>query len=326
MAKMMSKLVLQKSLRVTGVRRCRHISHVTPDLVWISDVDNNLVLTNNVGDDLHHLTDIASAQYGIHTVNKDKCLIYIDSTGNILKLSTDNTTKSILIKYAEPWRPRCIYSSPSTGDLLVGMVNTDNQGEGKVVLYNSTGEQIHTIQHDNSGGRIYSEPKYITENQNGDIIVSDWLLNAVVVTEHGGRHRFSYTGPPEESHDLNKVGPSESKMWPLAICTDELSHIIICDPFNTRIHLIDKNGHFLLFILTKERTNIGELFMKGGLKTEEVYIPQSLGYDEKTNLLWVGLANSNMVEIYKYTAKEYRTEVADSTDDTMHVSPSPQNC
>lgn len=88
------------------------------------------------------------------------------------------------------WRPRCVYWSQLTGDLLVGM-NRDNPRIGKVTRYNPSGQLTQTIQHDNTGIDLYSIPNYITENTNGDVVVSD-LLSAVIVTEREGRHRFTY--------------------------------------------------------------------------------------------------------------------------------------
>ncbi|XP_061187316.1 uncharacterized protein LOC133195479 isoform X2 [Saccostrea echinata] len=268
---MMYRLVLQKSVRVPGVSDCHHITRVTSDRVWISDV-YNLILTNTAGDKLHHLTDISSYS-GVHTVTRDGDLIYIDIYGNINKLSTDHTVQSTLIKYnTAPWRPQCVYSCPSTGDLLVGMYRYDTR-TAQVNRYNNTGQHIQTIQHDNNTGQgLYSDPIYITENRNGDVIVSD-LYRGVVVTDGVGKHRFSYTGHP-----------SGSRLRPRGICTDALSHILVCDDNTHTVQMIDKDGQFLSLILTAEHG---------------IYTPLGLSYDDNTNLLWVGSFNNNTVNIYR---------------------------
>ncbi|XP_061193937.1 uncharacterized protein LOC133202179 [Saccostrea echinata] len=271
---MMYRFVLQKSVTVTGVSGCIHISRVSSDRVWIIDRDN-LILSNTAGDKLHHLTGIDS-DYGGHTVNNDGDLIYIDSEYNVNKLSTDKTLKTTLIKYnTAPWYPLCVYSSPSTGDLLVGMYNTDTWPyTGKVVRYNSTGEHIQTIQYNNNTGQgLYRDPIYITENHNGDVIVSDFLRNAVVVTDRGGNHHFSYTGPP-----------SGSELWPRGICTDALSHILVCDLYTKSVQMLDSDGNFLSQIQTSPH----------GIDR-----PWSLSYDDTTQLLWVGSDYNNTVNIYR---------------------------
>ncbi|XP_062571158.1 tripartite motif-containing protein 3-like, partial [Saccostrea cucullata] len=271
----MYRAVLQKSLTVSGVRECLHISRVTSDRVWISDFDGNLILTNTRGEELDHLTDIGRVLGG-HSVNSYGDLIYIDRNYNINKLSTENKEKTTIIKYnnTAPWGPECVYSSPSTGHLLVAMTYcTNNKFTGKVVRYNSTRENIQTIQHHNITGQgLYSSPDYITENRNGDVIVSDSIRGAVVVTDRDGNYRFSYRRPQ-----------SGSGLAPQGICTDALSHILVCDWDTQSVQMLDCDGHYLTEIKTSQH----------GINT-----PYGLSYDEDTHLLWVGDYRHNTVNIY----------------------------
>ena len=69
----------------------------------------------------------------------------------------------------------------------------------KITRYNKAGKVTHTIQNDENGKALFMFPRFITENNNGDVVVSDIIdesYGAVVVTDSGGRHRFSYTGHP----------------------------------------------------------------------------------------------------------------------------------
>ncbi|XP_056007448.1 uncharacterized protein LOC125653150 isoform X2 [Ostrea edulis] len=285
--KLMSTPVLHTSVCVTGVSRVLHISRVMSDRVWVSD--NNLILTDTTGDTIHRVTDIITPLYrgALHTVNISGELIYIDSD-NINKLSTDNKTITRLIQSTSPWYPQCVYCSPSTGDLMVGMYKYETK-TAKVTRYNSSGQHILTIEHDNTGHTLYSVPLYITENNNGDIIVSDWSRHAVAVTERGGRHRFSYTGPP-----------SGSSLNPLGICTDALSHILVCDGNTDTVQMIDKDGHFLSLLLIPHGINQ----------------PHSLNYDDKTHLLWVGSWYTNTVSVYRYLQRRYSlTDYLDSEEE-----------
>ncbi|XP_062566111.1 uncharacterized protein LOC134228467, partial [Saccostrea cucullata] len=261
----MYKAVLHKSVTVSGVSESKHITHVLTDRVWISDNKGNLILTNMTGDILDSVTGLYQYGYGVHSVTRDSAVIYIDSDYNIIKLSTDKV-KTTVIPYTSPWFPYCVYSSPSTGDLLVGMT-------GQVNRYNNTGQHIQTIQHDNTGQRLYTEPVYITENHNGDVIVSDYYREAVVVTDRRGRHRFSYTGPP-----------SGSRLIPRGICTDALSHILMCDAYTHTVHIIDQDGLFLTQIETKQHG---------------IYKPYGLSYDRDTQFIWVGSLYNNTVNIYR---------------------------
>ncbi|XP_065930294.1 tripartite motif-containing protein 3-like [Magallana gigas] len=147
---------------------------------------------------------------------------------------------------------------------------------GRVVRYIQRGQLTQTIQNDNTGRGLYRLPNYITENNNGDVVVSD--SNAVVVTERGGRHRFSYTG-----HQ------SGSGLRPRGICTDALSHILVCDLITLTVQMLNKDGQFLSFLLRE---------------SEEFGYPHSLSYDVNTHRLWVGSGDNNKVCVYRYITRQ----------------------
>ncbi|XP_065937620.1 uncharacterized protein [Magallana gigas] len=281
--KLTSGAELHQSLTVPGVGRCLHISCVTSDRVWVSDDEYNLMLTDTTGVPLHRVEDsLSSFISGLHTVNSESELIYIDRNYNINKLSKDmKTTTTFIERTDSTWKPRCVYWSPSTGDLLVGMYNDDTK-TGKVTRYNQSGQLTQTIQYHNTGRVLYSIPSYITENNNGDVVVSDardYEPGGVVVTERGGRHRFSYTGHP-----------SGSRLMPLGICTDALSHILVCDVTTLTVQMINKDGRFLSHLLTK---------------SQEMGVPQSLSYDVNTHRLWVGSGwDNNKVCVYRYITRQ----------------------
>ncbi|XP_065937221.1 uncharacterized protein [Magallana gigas] len=293
--KLTSGAEFHQSLTVTDVRCCLHISCMTSDRVWVSDW-NNLILTDKTGVPLHHVEDSWSRDIftgnGLHTVNSESELIYIDRKDNINKLSNDmKTTTTFIERIDSTWEPRCVYWSPSTGDLLVGMIREEQSDDsddlynvvftttetGKVTRYNQRGQLTQTIQDDNTGRGLYGQPHYITENNNGDIVVSDSLSGAVVVTERGGRHRFSYTGHP-----------SESGLEPLGICTDALSHILVCDWTTDTVQMINKNGQFLSHLLTN---------------SQEMGQPCGLSYDVNTHRLWV-VSWDNKVCVYRYITRQ----------------------
>ena len=115
-------------------------------------------------------------------------------------------TPTLLIDKTDPkWTPRCVYCSPSSVDLLVGMRGYDTHNDtfkGKVMRYDSF-RPTQTIPQENTPNNLYQSPRYITENNNGDVMVSDSARRAVVVTSRKGIHRFSYKGPlPSGPHVL----------------------------------------------------------------------------------------------------------------------------
>lgn len=263
---------IHQSLTVTGVGSSYQISCVKSDRAWFSDDKNGLVLTNTKGISLQRVDDLCSGKYGLHTVNSEGELIYISKRFNINKMLKDMKTSTTLIKNSS-WTPRCVCWCPSSGDILVGMYNKYIL-TCKITRYNQSGQPTQTIQYDNKGWRLYRHIRYVTENNNGDIVVSD---NSVVVTERGGQHRFSYTGHP-----------SRSGLSPRGICTDALSHILVCDGRTCTVQVIDKDGRFLYYLLEK---------------SAGVLNPQSLSYDIKTHRVWVGSQDNNVV-IYNFIQRE----------------------
>uniref|UniRef100_K1QXL0 Perlucin n=1 Tax=Magallana gigas TaxID=29159 RepID=K1QXL0_MAGGI len=290
--KMLYCAELKQSFTLTGVGYCYHISRVNFDQVWISD-GKNLILTNTSGALLHRVEDSRSGLFserGFHTVNSENELIYIDRNDNINKLSNDmKTTTTFIVTTDSAWVPLCVYWSPSTGDVLVGMFN---KSIGKVTRYNQSGQLTQTIQNDNTVQVLYRGPNFITENNNGDLVVSDFdcfnMTGAVVVTERGGRHRFSYTGPP-----------TGGGLEPRGISTDALSHILVCDYKNNTVHIINKNGQFLSHLL-REPQEMGILY--------------SLSFDINTYRLWVGLIYNNKVYVYRYITRQYALKESNNGD------------
>ncbi|XP_078327812.1 uncharacterized protein LOC111117749 [Crassostrea virginica] len=275
---LLSSPVLQKSLSVTGVKECFQISCVTPDQVWVSDY-NNLILTDTAtGKQLHCVEDSSHSWNGKHTVNCEGELIYIDKEYNIIKLCNDMKTTTTLIKHTDTtWKPLCVYCSPSSGDLLVGMRTAEYPNTGKVMRYDNTGKRKQTIPHDdNTPHHLYKDPVFITENNNGDVLVSDWLRPAVVVTSGEGVHRFSYTGPP-----------SGSGLDPRGICTDVMSHILVSDLYTHTVQMLDRDGQFLSYVLTRQTPGMD-------------YIPWGLSYDVTTHAVCVGSVNNNTMSVCRH--------------------------
>nr|XP_022287960.1 uncharacterized protein LOC111100406 isoform X2 [Crassostrea virginica] len=276
---LLSSPVVQKSLSVTGVEECYHISCMTPDRVWVSDRDNLILTDTATGKQLHSVEDSLDSWSGLHTVNCEGELIYIDTEFNIIKLCNDMKTTTTLIKHTDTtWEPQCVYCSPSSGDLLVGMSTDKYPYTGKVMRYDNTGKRKQTIPHnDNTPHTLYEWPGFITENNNGDVLVSDFDRRAVVVTSGEGVHRFSYTGPP-----------SGSPLLPRGICTDVMSHILVSDGNTDTVQMLDRDGQFLSYVLTYRQTP--------GMD----YTPYGLSYDVTTHAVCVGSWRNNTMSVCQY--------------------------
>ena len=278
---LMPSPVLQKSFSLTTVYRCLHISCAKPDRVWISEWSKITLIDTTIGEAIHCVCD-ASCFSGMHTVNKNSELIYIDKDSKIIKLSNDLISTTTLIDNTDPlWKPWCVYCSTLSGDLLVGIrsVHSDTyKYSGTVMRYNCRFKKTQIIP-------LTEAPKYITENNNSDIVVS--AMSTVVVTSRVGIPRFTYTGP-HTSKSKQKLFPNNFR--PQGICTDALSNILVCDACNLActVHMLDRDGQFLSYlILTKHFTGINSEL-------------RGLSYDKITNRLLVVTDFENILSVYRY--------------------------
>ncbi|XP_052690222.1 uncharacterized protein LOC128168150 [Crassostrea angulata] len=258
-----SSVTKVREYTVPGVNSLYHLSLGKADRLWASDHSGNLVQTDLQGNQLQKIQTSGEFQ-GYHTVTQDGDLIYTDRKNKVINRITMDKTITEFIKTVD-WEPLSIHSSHINGDILVGMIKN---GEAKVTRYNKAGEEIQNIQRDNKGQKLYSNPRYITENINGDICTSDLSKKVVVVVNKSGQHRFSYTG-------------QGSKIIPFGICTDIIGHILVCDGNNNKVDILDQDGQFLS--------------QQGGI----FFYPRGLCVDDKNNLHVLN-CQFNTVMVFKY--------------------------
>lgn len=158
---------------------------------------------------------------------------YLVRTVNIV----NNTQRKKVIRLQD-WKPQGVWST-SFDDLLVIMDSVDNT-QSKVVRFSDFLEK-QNIQYDKKGKPLYSSGgikngKYISENRNQDICVTDSAACAVVVVNQSGEFRFSYRG---------SLSKSKNSFKPYGITTDSWSRILITDFNNNSVHIIDQDGQFL---------------------------------------------------------------------------------
>lgn len=168
-------------------------------------------------------------------VTRDGHLVYSDWDGRSIDIVRDGRAQCLIRLLG--WRPQGVCST-STNDLLVTM-RMDDSSQSKVVRY-SQAKVTQEIQYNDSRNPLYSNPAFIEENKNHDIVVSDWNTQAVVVVTRMGKFRFSYTGNP---------GSKTAKPFnPYGVATDSMCHILIADFDNNVVHILDRNGQFVFYI------------------------------------------------------------------------------
>ena len=202
--------------------------------IWISGDSKFMKLYSLKGEVLKSVHTKSGNIPGDIAVTRSGCLLYTDRGDSSINLVRGTQIETLIT--LRGWRPRSLCNT-STGDLLV-IMNSDDFQQTKVVRYSGS-TQKQSIQRDNRGKPLYSSSyayKYISENRNLDICVADGDACEVVVVSAADRLRFRYTGPPSTSFS------------PAGITTDSQGKILTSDWYTNRIHIIDKEGHFLRFI------------------------------------------------------------------------------
>eukprot|EP00105_Crassostrea_gigas_P045167 XP_019929315.1 PREDICTED: uncharacterized protein LOC105344423 [Crassostrea gigas] len=163
-------------------------------------------------------------------------LVYTDQKDRTVNTVKDKKIKNII--KLRGWRPVSICST-SSSDLLVVTVS-DDWSQTRVMRYFGSKDK-QCIQYYDNGQPLYSPGssfKYVCENRNLDVCVSDIDAHAVVVVNQVGKFRFSYIG---------HATITTRSFNPRGITTDSQSRILIAD-WDNRIHIIDQGGQFLRYI------------------------------------------------------------------------------
>ncbi|XP_052702431.1 E3 ubiquitin-protein ligase TRIM36-like [Crassostrea angulata] len=196
--------------------------------VWMGGESTELKLFDLQGH-LHHTVSITNT--GMYLCMYNKQVVYTDKPNNAVRMISDNDTVVTMFTTGN-WVPYGVTSAAS-GDLLVCLVKDD---QSKVVRYSSTGTVLQEIQYDSQCQPLYKDAFYITENVNGDIIVTDFQKKAVIAVDRLGIFRYSYSG-------------KDSEFFACSVATDSVGHVVVTDFGGNKIHMLDKAGRFLRYII-----------------------------------------------------------------------------
>lgn len=255
-----------RSISVSA-KEVKHISYLMPNRFWVSDMKKVQEIDEN-GVTLKEL-DIYFTLFGSHTLTQSGDLLFLKDN-DVFMLTSNGELRNLFIHTSVHF---CIHCSRMNDDILIGDINI-------VIRYNISGIKLDEINLDDKGQSLYVETIFITENINGDIIVSDNGKRAIIVTNRSGRHIFNYKG-----HH------SQTTFHPGGICTDVFEHILVCNvSSDPSVHLLNQKGEFLTYLLTKHQHGSD--------------CPQALCVDSQHNL-YVGYSNKNRINVYSYLTDEH---------------------
>lgn len=158
--------------KIQTEKNVKSVACLSDEDIWMHD-NSNLKLYNLQTGHVRSIKTRPGTCLEDISVTKDGDLVYIgynDRSVNIVK----NTHIESVIKL-QGWIPRGVCSTLS-GELLVVVQSADDDQQSKVVRYSGS-EEKPSIQFNDNKKPLYSsggDTKYISENKNLDICVSDW--------------------------------------------------------------------------------------------------------------------------------------------------------
>lgn len=146
------------------------------------------------------------------TVIRNGQLVYTDDIKKNLNVVKNKRIKN-WISFTE-WMP-CSVCSTSSGDLLV-ILNSNSNMQTKVVRYFGSKEK-QVIQFNEVGQSLFSSGysiRYLRENRNLDICVSDFKGRSVVVVNKTGKHFLLTLVHPQlrRIHSIQVASPQTAKV------------------------------------------------------------------------------------------------------------------
>ncbi|XP_062609952.1 uncharacterized protein LOC134271758 [Saccostrea cucullata] len=188
------------------------------------------------------LEDISTEPGGILdlAISREGFLVYSESRSTRINIRKNDQIECLISP--QEWTPLSICCT-ITGELLVAMKSLQNRiAQSRVVRYCGS-VATQEIRFDNAEQALYSCPLFIEENKNLDIIVSD-SGEKIIVVDRLGKLRFIYDG--------NLQSQMYKTFTPRGVTTNSICQILIADPSNQVIHIIDENGQFLMYIKKSE--------------------------------------------------------------------------
>eukprot|EP00058_Branchiostoma_floridae_P002420 XP_002587908.1 hypothetical protein BRAFLDRAFT_87296 [Branchiostoma floridae] len=126
-----------------------------------------------------------------------------------------------------------------TVDMRTNHILITDADQDEVQIFRPDGSLVRTVRHPR-GGEM-TDPRYVTVDGEGNILVSDWDTHYVYVYDESGKFLFQFGGEGSGEVQLD---------CPRGICTDSSGHIIVADFWNERVQIFTRHGEFVRTVRT----------------------------------------------------------------------------
>ena len=215
-----------------------------------------------------HLVDRDGSVKDTINTNFDFDCIALTPQGDILFSDVTNKSvnsisrdKTVTTLFQTEWIPSGLCS------LHNGNVAVAFSEDGRVVVFSMSGEVIKELDK-----KYFKFPYWMANNKvNNDMYITNYNGGSVVAIDQDYNVRYAYKGQGESFR-------------PCDICTDDAGHVLITDWNNESVHILNKDGKFVQYLLTGEQ----------GLEN-----PSDIDVDSEGDA-WVGQYESGDVIVVKY--------------------------
>ncbi|XP_033757676.1 uncharacterized protein LOC117340035 [Pecten maximus] len=197
---------------------------------------------------------------------------YITSNGANMVRTVDTTGRKSVYTKAEMCI-RGIVADTTKNIIFAGCVENDaffdvKPGDISSILSIEKGKGITSI----PMSRDVPYPARLALNGTGNIVISDWVAQAVMIQDDAGKVMACYKGDKDNSGNKSDFNPR-------GICVDDDGNIYVVNIDTDTIEMLDSSGKYLKDILDTG---------------DELSSPWSVACD-KSNRLWIGSQNGNIM-------------------------------
>ena len=233
---LMSKPSVQSSFDTRFSSDFQSIACVGSGLAWVKTGDYRLQLMDQRG----AVKDSIDTKFYFHDVvlSPQGELLLSNTNSNCIKSISPNKEVKTLFRTQEHPRGLCCLHS--------GNVVVTSYKEGRVVIYSRSGKIVQELDK-----KLFSNPYRVAQNKiNNDLYICD--LNDVFNPHLPilGKNPYGKMVALDASYNLRYHYTGKWNTFrPTVVCTDSTGRVLITDYWDHSVHILDKDGNFLQFLV-----------------------------------------------------------------------------